>query len=197
MSLSGEESTRPFSDPAEFQRRVDKTKAEAQETETSLRRVGPSNPRYTPVTGQQGDQNVANLSHAFADASLESLPDARLVFAGPRWQFQDRSHSPVVRLPPSTDGREMIGVVQRTHDVDFAIHVPIYESASDEKSGRLIPFRLKCNIFYDPASDDCLLVNESLTGLFLAGLSPELNRTLLRCRERRVVSPGLWRISKK
>lgn len=91
----------------------------------------------------------------------------------------------------------MIGVVQRTHDVDFAIHVPIYESASDEKSGRLIPFRLKCNIFYDPASDDCLLVNESLTGLFLAGLSPELNRTLLRCRERRVVSPGLWRISKK
>lgn len=89
----------------------------------------------------------------------------------------------------------MIGVVQRTHDVDFAIHVPIYDSTRDEQSGRVIPFRLKCNIYYDPASDDCLLVNDSLRDLFVAGLSPTSNRALLRCRERRVVSPGMWRIS--
>lgn len=85
MSSSGAESTRPFSDPAEVQRRVNQTKAEAQTAEAPARQVGPSDAMstLTAPAGPQSRQQVTNLAHAFAGISLAPLPDARLVLSCP------------------------------------------------------------------------------------------------------------------
>ncbi len=65
----------------------------------------------------------------------------------------------------------MVGVVQRTRDVDFVIDIPFWVRGFREPS-QLICEQLRCRIYYDPASDDCLLVNESDGHIHLTRLAP-------------------------
>lgn len=56
--------------------------------------------------------------------------------------------------------------------------------------------QLRCRLVYDPVSDDCLLVNESIGHIHITPVPPTgADRPRLAHNDRYVVSPGVWRIS--
>lgn len=101
--------------------------------------------------------------------------------------------SAIIRLPHSVGGWDMAGALQRTCDVDFAISLPFWIPLAGNPSYRLSA-RLECRIYYDPASDDCLLVNESEGSILLTDLSPTWDEERLLHFQRHIMSPGIWRI---
>jgi hypothetical protein len=142
---------------------------------------------------------LEELSNAFANASLASLPDARLVLACPTGSSPDGSDSVNVPLPRGIGfgGWDTVGVVQRIRDVDFVINLPFWVQNKVKPSERKCE-QLKCRLYYDPSSDDCLLVNESGGHIHLTRLGPTGDDQPLAClarSDRYVVSPGVWRIS--
>ncbi|KAL2756521.1 hypothetical protein ACRALDRAFT_1069326 [Sodiomyces alcalophilus JCM 7366] len=209
MSLPPEGSTQPFSNSAEWQGRLDRartgllgsppalssTPSELDHKLAPTRRESEIKP--APRTA---DPQLAELREAFRNASLASSLDARLVVAYPprRSGRNDDSitDSAVIRLPWGAGDWDMVGVVQRTHDVDFTISLPFYDRSYDTPPPHLIPHSLRCRLYYDPAKDDCLLVNRSDTPIYLSCLdSMGSSRDHVLTGQNRVVGPGMWRIS--
>ncbi|KDN69570.1 putative serine/threonine protein kinase-20 [Colletotrichum sublineola] len=191
-SLRGE-STQSFSDSTELQRRIDQVKAEYRES-SQLAGQGETC-TATKATTLSAPVNVelTEVIEAFANASLASLPDARLIFACCR---QPRNtDSAMIPLPHKIGGWNMVGVVQRTHDVNFTLCVPLDGPPCDPKSTRLIPLQLRCSIYYDPADDDCVLVNKSCVSFYLTSLCSSTIRRRLSYDQTVVIKPGMWRIS--
>ena len=154
----------------------------------------PPHPR-PPPTPAPLNIPIEELTKAFANASLATLPDARLVLACPTGSSPDGSESVIIPLPRGIGGWDTVGVVQRTRDVDFVIDFPFWVRS------RVEPFdlkceQLKCRIYYNPASDDCLLVNEPWGHIYLTPLAPVGDDPLCLARfDHCVVLPGMWRIS--
>jgi len=147
-------------------------------------------PAPTPL-----DFPIEGLAEAFANASLATLPDARLVLASPAGSSPDGSDSVIIPLPGGIGGWDTVGIVQRTRDVDFVIDLPFWIQ-SKTKPFQWTREQLQCRLYYDPASDDCLLVNESLGHMYLTRLVPAGDdQPCLSRFDRYVVSPGVWRIS--
>ncbi|KAK4238423.1 kinase-like domain-containing protein [Achaetomium macrosporum] len=108
-------STHPFADSAELWRRA----AEASSRISSAALYPPP-----PLPPLSSNLPIRELTEAFTNASLATVPDARLALACPR--SSEGSDSVIIPLPGSVGGWDMIGVVQRTRDVDFAIHMPFW-----------------------------------------------------------------------
>lgn len=107
----------------------------------------------------------------------------------------DGSKSVIIHLPENVGGWGTVGVVQRTRDIDFVISLPFWLQSTVEPF-QLVREQLGCRIYYDPASDDCLLINESGGLIFLTRLAtPGYDKRPLLRHEHSVVSPGIWRIS--
>ncbi|KAL2113146.1 hypothetical protein VUR80DRAFT_5225 [Thermomyces stellatus] len=85
----------------------------------------------------------------------------------------------------------MVGIEQRTHDVDFDINIPFETPPCDPPS----PRRLLCKVVYNPGDDNCVRVNQSNIDIRLIGPDPPENRYTLRYKGTHVVGPGIWRIS--
>ncbi|KAK3319577.1 kinase-like domain-containing protein [Cercophora scortea] len=223
MASSGASSTQPFTDSAEVRRRVRGADSEAASTQPFTdsaevrRRAGVVAPEHQnqPAADRDTKVNVSNqnilpvqtqaqappplnlpieeLTKAFANASLATLPDARLVFACP--YSPDSLDSVIIPLPVGVGGWDTVGVVQRTRDVDFAISLPFW-IRSTVQPFPLVREQLRCRIYYNPVSDDCLLINDSDGHIDLARLVPPggSKQRLARSQDH-VVSPGVWRIS--
>ena len=139
------------------------------------------------------DLEVDQLTAAFTDISLASVPDARLVIAHPPWT--GLQNPAVIRLPQSVGGWDVVGVVQRTHDVRLIIDLPYHDPPTRASNPRLVPMRLQCSVYYDPIDDDCVLVNYSGSDLYLSDLGPGGGRTCVASMNSVVIAPGIWRIS--
>ncbi|KAF6798864.1 serine/threonine protein kinase [Colletotrichum musicola] len=198
MSLPSDASTQPFSDTPELQRRLERAAAAADaDTDTDILHAddaGIPRPVITGFVPRPTDRttppaSVAELSEALRKASLASPPDARLILAHYH-QLQPTDRDPAaISLPQTIVGRQdLVGVVQRTQDVCFTLSIPFHDHP-----GQLPP--LTCHVYYDPASDDCVIVNKSKPGVFLTGICPNHDRTSLPVDQGRVVQPGTWRIS--
>ncbi|KAF6814890.1 serine/threonine protein kinase [Colletotrichum plurivorum] len=198
MSLPSDASTQPFSDTPELQRRLERAAAAADaDADTDILHTddaGIPRPVISGFVPRSMDRttppaSVAELSGALRKASLASPPDARLILAHYH-QLQPTDRDPAaISLPHTIVGRrDLVGVVQRTQDVCFTFSIPFHDHPD-----QLPP--LTCHIYYDPASDDCVIVNKSKAGVFLTGICPNHNRTPLPVNQALVVQPGTWRIS--
>ncbi|KAK1703143.1 kinase-like domain-containing protein [Colletotrichum lupini] len=205
MSSDGE-STQPFSDSSEMQRRLDRIAAEYQKTgeRSGVVQPGLSAPDEDHLgrtcglkaeeraTQAAASVTVAELTEALTSATLASAPDARLVLACPHWP---RGADPAsVRLAESADGWDVVGVVQRTHDVNFTICLPFYDDPYELPPRRAIPHYLRCILYYEPANDDCVLLNQSLTDIYLIRLGSTMCRARMSYDQTQIIRPGLWRI---
>ncbi|KAI8313658.1 hypothetical protein K4K59_004185 [Colletotrichum sp. SAR11_240] len=206
MSLTSGASTQPFSDTPDLQRRLDEAAADRRPDDSAdpapVNSGLPVAPRHPVPVAQEGKNvdapsaspiSIAELDEALRRASLTSLPDARLIVAHHR---RPKTTDPaVIPLPHTTSHRDLVGVVQRTEDVCFTLCIPFHDNPALPPSPRFIQSRLTCHIYYDPASDDCVIVNKSTTLFLLTGICPDQGRKPLHDGEARVVQPGTWRIS--
>ncbi|KAK2055568.1 kinase-like protein [Colletotrichum caudatum] len=191
-SLRGE-STQSFSDSAELQRRIDQVKAEYRENSQLAGQGETCTAAKATTLSAPVSLELTEVIEAFANASLASLPNARLIFACCR---QPRNtDSAMIPLPHNIGGWNMVGVVQSTHDVNFTLCVPLDDPPCEPKSTRLIPLQLRCSIYYDPSDDDCVLVNKSCVSFCLTSLCSSTTSRRLSYDQTVVIKPGMWRIS--
>ncbi|KAM0271625.1 hypothetical protein ACHAQH_009032 [Verticillium albo-atrum] len=197
-------STQPFSDPAELERRTALVQSKYQGHQGRDPWAEPATDAGRGTNADTGKEraidvttpanlSVTELAEALNNAALDSLPDARLVLAHARWP--DGEDPATILLPHSVCGWDIIGVVQRTQDINFTICLPFHHPPIDRASSRLIPTTLQCKIYYDPTRDQCLFVSETTMVIHLAGLHPTARRQGISFGHHRVVEPGLWRIS--
>ncbi|KAL8383646.1 hypothetical protein RB595_010715 [Gaeumannomyces hyphopodioides] len=204
QSRGSTEPTQPFSDLDEFQQRVEKHIAERR---ADVARVavaaepapGPAVPP-TPdalAAATPADLEIDEVTRALRGASLDSLPDARLVLATATSLECDDAKPAVVRLPHNVGTWNVVGVVQRTHDVDFTICIKYYDPPVPDplRRSRFIAYELLCRIYYNPANDDCVLQNISTLVSFTLESATPRHRTLLEPYGIVTIMPGLWRIS--
>ena len=153
--------------------------------------------RLAVVAGTQHQISTEELSKTLTKASLTCLPETRLILAHPSWtSIQD---SAAVRLPRKVGSWDMVSVVQRTHDVRFALCLPFHDPPTNSPNQSLVARELRCEVFYDPASENCVLRNTGGTDreFYLTDLSPQRRRLAVRVGQSTVLRPGLWRISIK
>ncbi|KAH0430369.1 hypothetical protein CcaCcLH18_07881 [Colletotrichum camelliae] len=197
MYFSNGGSTQSFSDSDELQRRIKRTEADHRRDGPLAGRRKDEPTTHTTVESSTlstpSNLELAELIKAFTNASLASLPDARLILASPRRPAH--ADSAIVPLPHNVGGWDMVGIVQRTHDVNFTLCIPYYDRPCETVSTPLIPMQLQCSIYYNPANDDCALVNNSYMDIYLTCLSSPTTRKRLLCDQTRVIGPGMWRIS--
>jgi hypothetical protein len=148
MSTASDEPTRPFTDAdQELARRqqpdpvlsASPTSRELSTTRNTTRksevaeRQGPQQIQQLVRDGKDGGKLAATwpdatqwyyMKLAFSHASERLLPEARIILShAPSPQgFNPPDLSTAVKLPYTIEGRSMVGVVQRTHDVDFIFH---------------------------------------------------------------------------
>ncbi|KAL8306306.1 hypothetical protein RB597_003148 [Gaeumannomyces tritici] len=190
--------TQPFSNPDEFQRRVEEHLAErrAAVAEAALiSAVPPTSDALAATTPT--DLEIDDVARAFRSASLASLPDARFVLATATSLEGDDDKPAVVRFPHNVGTWDVVGVVQRTHDVDFTICIKFYDLPvpGPIRWGRCIASNLHCRIYYNPANDDCVLQNLSKAVAFTFESATPQYCALLEPFDTFVIAPGLWRIS--
>lgn len=186
LAAEAGESTRPFSQPlplpdssaktAEIEARV-ATIAAVLAAERELQHETKSMCPEAPTP------TVEQVTALLADA-LSSMPDARLLFASSQFSKDMSNDSSIVQLSQKIEGRVTFGVIQQTQTVDFSIDLPFNRVEAG------------CRIFYDPGSDNCLLVNQKEPNIFLTGLSssPSTRARVVKDRAH-VIRPGMWRIS--
>ena len=149
-------------------------------------------PETLAVTAR-ADLDIATLTEAFNAASLASPPNTRLVISSTRWaNFWGSS---AVRLPSAIGADDLVSVVQRTHDVHFAVSLPIESPPGGPPNPHFTPISLRLNVYYDPGNDSCVFGNQFNRNVSLSRLGAEAARVLIEPRGHRAVSPGLWRLS--
>ena len=149
-------------------------------------------PETLAVTAR-ADIELAALTEAFNAASLASPPNTRLVISSSRWA--NFGGSSAVRLPSAIGAWDLVSVVQRTHDVHFAVSLPIESPPDGPPNPHFTPINLRFNVYYDPGNDSCVLGNRINQDILLSRLGAEAARIRVEPQGHRAVSPGLWRLS--
>lgn len=122
--------------------------------------------------------------------ALPSMPNARLVIASRYYLNADDTStedSAIIRLPQKISDQNIIGAIQRTHDVDFIIKLSL--------ENRSKPSKLGYQIIYDPGSDDCLFVNQIAKKIALTCLTSPFSHQFIAQNKDEMIHPGIWRIS--
>ncbi|KAK1514244.1 serine/threonine protein kinase-20 [Colletotrichum abscissum] len=101
----------------------------------------------------------------------------------------------MIPLPHKIGGWNMVGVIQRTQDVNFTLCVPLNDPPCDLRPTRFIPLQVRCSVYYNPADDDCVLINKSCVDFYLTSLCSPTSRRRLSYDQTEVIKPGMWRIS--
>lgn len=123
---------------------------------------------------------------------LQKLPQARLVFSLSFELSQKDQESKILRIDEKIDDRRIVGVLQRTHDVDFEFNVPLSPTPPPEKPTRYQELQFSCQILYDPTSDGCYIVCHSMSMTLME--LPSLQKAKLKIKQRGMIKPGLWRL---
>ncbi|KAL7958798.1 Ca2+/calmodulin-dependent protein kinase [Trichoderma compactum] len=122
--------------------------------------------------------------------ALSDVLDARMIVASTRFPNETNQNSSILPLSYKAKNRVMFGVVQQAQDVDLMLHLPF------EKDYTTVDTDIKCQIVYNPGSDDCLLVNHTEPQLRLTNFSSSSNLQLsIMPGGSRFIQPGMWRIS--
>lgn len=205
MSASDGSSTRPFTD-LEGQHRLrfpvseqaDGTREANQISHNS--KPGRDRTELARKAATPAELEIEELTNALNRASVESLPNARLIIATPPWSKTGSCGSAEICLPHTVGGWNVIGVEQRITDVDFLISLPFYDPPQRNPSPRMIRSTLKCRISYHPEMDHCQLTNQESMDIHVTKLNssakvspsdPICLSVSMAC----LISPGVWRIS--
>lgn len=122
--------------------------------------------------------------------ALPDVPDARMIVASSRFPNETSQNSSLIPLSYKAKNRVTFGVIQQAQDVDLTLHLPL------ENVYTTIDTDIKCQIVYDPGSDDCLLVNHAELQLCLTNFSSSSTlQVYIRKDGSRLIQPGMWRIS--
>ena len=215
MSATSEEPTRPFTDPdKELARRKQDTVQCASPTsrELSTIRITSSEvaerqkPQKTQISTQDAKDGGTSaaiwpdatqwhyMKLAFSDASQHQLPEARIILShapGPQ-ELSPPDLSTAVGLPYTIEGWKMVGVVQRTQDVDFSFSIPfLNQHAASPAPSQSV---LKCRILYHPANDSCVLFNMGSEDIHIGDIEARQQQDVPP-RHFAVIHPGYWRVS--
>ncbi|KAL4408448.1 serine/threonine protein kinase-20 [Colletotrichum abscissum] len=188
MSSLSSGSTQAFSDSVDLQRRIDQVKAQYQEDSQLAGQSETCAATKATTLPTPGSLELTEVIEAFSNASLASLPEARLIFACHR---QPRNtDSAMIPLPHKIGGWNMVGVIQRTQDVNFTLCVPLNDPPCDPRLTRFIPLQVRCSVYYDPANDDCVLINKSCVDFYLTSLCSPTSRRRLSYDQTEVIKPA-------
>lgn len=122
--------------------------------------------------------------------ALSEVPDARMIIASTRFPNDTSQNSSIIPLSYKAMNRVTFGVIQQAQDVDLVLHLPLADAypASDAD--------IKCQIVYDPGSDDCHLLNHTKPQLLLTNFSSSSALQVpVRKQGSYLLQPGMWRIS--
>lgn len=89
----------------------------------------------------------------------------------------------------------MISIDHGTDNVSFTIKLPFYTPPGDPPHPRFVPSHFRCDLFYNPANDNCVLVSQTGLDICVACLGLTESKNILEYNQSQVVGPGLWRIS--
>ncbi|KAG5916546.1 hypothetical protein E4U42_007602 [Claviceps africana] len=153
------------------------------------------------ASDSRDDAAIGELVDDFTSLSVLAPLDTRIIIAGPPVPYAGALVPPsasCVALPRTIGGRDAVGVVQRMIDADCRISLS-FDDSSTASLSQTAQSRIECVICYDPRSNDCLLMNEESTRVFVKQLSPpdgsRGDRFILPGRKLSPISTGIWRIS--
>ncbi|KAL6904326.1 Ca2+/calmodulin-dependent protein kinase [Trichoderma evansii] len=122
--------------------------------------------------------------------ALPDVPDARMIVASTRFPNETSQNSSIIPLSYKAKNRVTFGVIQQAQDADLTLHLPL------ENAYTVVDTDIKCQIIYDPGSDDCLLVNQTELQLRLTNFSSSSTlQVSIRKMGSHLIQPGMWRIS--
>ncbi|KAL7929008.1 kinase-like domain-containing protein [Trichoderma chlorosporum] len=140
-------------------------------------------------------QTTEAIVKSLTTASL-SIQDARLVLAYPR-SSELKEESSAISLPPAPDGRNLIAVQHKIGDVDFTIKLLLNNNPPtiEQKDLSQHSILLHCQIIYNPAASNCILINQMRCALYLTLLDSNSSTVDIQPRGIHEIHPGIWRIS--
>ncbi|KAK1240726.1 hypothetical protein MKX07_006159 [Trichoderma sp. CBMAI-0711] len=151
-----------------------------------------------PGTDHQRMAVQSELSRDIATASM-TVPGARLTIAyNRRFITEDEDFSTdVIRHPRTASGWDLISVVQCANSADFRFDLAYHRRPLKEVFRRHIPCYLAGHIFFQPASDNCVLRNQGGAEFYLVYLdaSSTCAQESVDSMHCHVLRPGMWRIS--
>ncbi|KAL7917436.1 serine threonine protein kinase [Trichoderma austrokoningii] len=121
-----------------------------------------------------------------------SIPETRLaIYSRPSDGGNIVQSSSIVHAEQLADGTDMLCVAQRPEDADYTIEIHF---KSPPQHFNLT--NIKCQIFYDTGSDNCVLVNRTESILYLIKLEPSSYSSGYVVPDGRyAIQPGLWGIA--
>ncbi|TQW00563.1 Protein kinase-like domain [Cordyceps javanica] len=144
-----------------------------------------------------GDSGVRmhSMRRDLERAYHERLPGARIIIARPpSIRYKEAEHAPLLQpaefITQSSDGRIILGVLQRLEDVCFKFHVPFLSTLLRP---RQYIDELRCVLTYNPASDECEFFCNS-HDVALVGES-SIHSYLIRQGHIQNIKPGMWTIA--
>lgn len=138
------------------------------------------------VNPQTYDQGIT----AFLNPASVTVPQARLAIkyycqSGKRIVAGPELFSP--EKAPSQNG--LIYVAQQPEDVDYTIDIPLEEPFPHSKITNI-----KCQIVYDPGSDNCFLINRTTGVLVVCNQQTPHTIQTLKIDGISTIQPGVWGI---
>lgn len=146
---------------------------------------------YEMSAGKEANPQTNNQGiTAFLNPASVSVPEARLAIKYQCHSGKNTVAGPELSPSQKTPGQNsLIYVVQQPEDVDYTIDIPLEEPFSHSKITNI-----KCQIVYDPGSDDCILINRTRDDLVLFKHQHPETFHILRIDGISTIQPGVWGI---
>ncbi|KAH8126228.1 serine threonine protein kinase [Trichoderma asperelloides] len=120
-----------------------------------------------------------------------SVPEARLAIYSR--QSNEKSivkSSSIIHTEQTDGGIEILYIAQRTQDVDYTLEIQLKTPPLHSKITTI-----KCQIVYDPGTDNCVLINQTEGIVYLANLKLPYTYGLAAPNKPYLIKPGLWGIA--
>lgn len=170
----------------------DQERPKSKVTKASEQKASASQKKAQEYIVRADDKPLGEIAEALTHASL-SMPEARLVIRSRYVSIEDLLKVYTICLPwRALDSKDIFGVVQSTKHTEFMLK-------EDFKfDTHLEPFEFRCEVVYDPESDNCMVFNRSLRmSLYLTRPGNLFMRQQIEPQKKEFISPGTWRISIK
>lgn len=135
-------------------------------------------------------EQIQDITTILKKLSL-SVPETRLAIYSR--QSDEKSivkSSSIVHTEEPAEGIDTLCVAQRPADVDYTMEI---QFKTPPQHSTLT--QIKCQIVYDPGSDDCVLINRTEGYLNLANLQQSYSCGLITPDKPYTIQPGLWGIA--
>lgn len=126
----------------------------------------------------------------FLNAASVSVPEARLAIKSRYYAAEIiATGSEIVPSPKTPSQSGIIYVSQQPEDVDHTIKIQL-EKPLPHSTVTII----KCQIVYDPGSDNCVLINRTKDILSVSNLQQINSLEIIPFDNMRIIQPGVWGI---